>query len=120
MSLANVYLSTASHQPATLAVGVAWLLCCAIQQSLTSDPGLSTPAAANSIAFGRTTSQVLKIVYLGGTSKGGFYPNGVSIFLANFLFAMNVLSAPQSSCLPLVKLQLYWNTFSVLTLHFHV
>ncbi len=34
------------------------------------------PADANGIAFGRTTAQVLNIVYLGGASAGfGFFPN---------------------------------------------
>lgn len=32
--------------------------------------------ADNSIAFGRTTTEVLKIVYLGGNGKGGFFPKG--------------------------------------------
>lgn len=35
----------------------------------TDDAGLS---------FTRTTDQVLRIVYLGGASKGGFYPNGLN------------------------------------------
>jgi len=33
---------------------------------------------ANSLAFSRTTSQVLSVVYLGGTTSGGFYPAGVN------------------------------------------
>jgi hypothetical protein len=38
------------------------------------------PTDGNSIAFGRTTGQVLNIVYLnpGTVSKGGFFPNGVN------------------------------------------
>ena len=40
------------------------------------------PADSNSIAFDRTTDQVLHIVYLNGTagvvSKGGFFPNGLN------------------------------------------
>jgi hypothetical protein len=38
------------------------------------------PTDKNSIAFGRTTGQVLNIVYLNPKSvtKGGFYPNGVN------------------------------------------
>ncbi len=33
-----------------------------------------TPADTNSLAFARTTSQVLSVVYLGGTTSGGFFP----------------------------------------------
>ena len=38
------------------------------------------PTDGNSIAFGRTTGQVLNIVYLnpGKTTKGGFFPKGVN------------------------------------------
>ena len=36
------------------------------------------PTDANSIAFSRTTSEVLKIVYLGGTAGGGFFPAGLN------------------------------------------
>lgn len=36
------------------------------------------PTDANRIAFERTTSQVLRIVYLGGKSKGGFFPQGLN------------------------------------------
>lgn len=38
------------------------------------------PLDANGIAFGRTTGDVLNIVYLnaGSVSKGGFFPNGVN------------------------------------------
>ncbi len=39
------------------------------------------PTDRNGIAFSRTTSQVLKIVYLtnkSGVSKGGFFPNGLN------------------------------------------
>lgn len=32
----------------------------------------------NGVAFGRSTDQVLAIVYLGGTGKGGFFPNGLN------------------------------------------
>ena len=39
-----------------------------------------TPVDGNAIAYGRTTGQVLNIVYLnpGKVTKGGFYPNGVN------------------------------------------
>lgn len=33
------------------------------------------PADKDAIAFSRSTSEVLKIVYLGGTEKGGFFPD---------------------------------------------
>ena len=36
------------------------------------------PTDANSIAFSRSTAEVLAIVYLGGTGKGGFFPNGLN------------------------------------------
>lgn len=35
-------------------------------------------ADSNAIAFARTTAQVLKIVYGGGTSSGAFFPNGLN------------------------------------------
>lgn len=36
------------------------------------------PTDSNGIAYSRSTSQVLKIVYLGGSSSGGFFPNGLN------------------------------------------
>jgi rubrerythrin len=36
------------------------------------------PTDANSITFGRTTTEVLAIVYLGGSGKGGFFPAGLN------------------------------------------
>jgi hypothetical protein len=36
------------------------------------------PADSNAIVYGRTTSEVLRIVYLGGTSNGGFFPAGLN------------------------------------------
>ncbi|WP_425147236.1 ferritin-like domain-containing protein [Deinococcus sp.] len=49
------------------------------------DAGLSDNAGAivapsdkNSVAYARSTSEVLNIVYLGGKGKGGFYPNGLN------------------------------------------
>jgi hypothetical protein len=35
-------------------------------------------ADANGVAFGRSTAEVLAIVYLGGMGKGGFFPNGLN------------------------------------------
>jgi len=35
-------------------------------------------ADANAMAFSRTTAQVLKIVYGGGSASGAFYPNGLN------------------------------------------
>ena len=35
-------------------------------------------ADANTIAFSRTTTQVLSIVYAGGSGKGGFFPAGLN------------------------------------------
>ena len=38
-----------------------------------------TPTDVNALAFSRTTTQVLNIVYLGGASGGyGFFPNGLN------------------------------------------
>ena len=49
------------------------------------DAGLSdnagaiiAPADKNGVAYGRSTNEVLNIVYLGGKGKGGFYPNGLN------------------------------------------
>lgn len=36
------------------------------------------PTDNNGIAFSRTTSEVLRIVYLGQTARGGFFPNGLN------------------------------------------
>lgn len=36
------------------------------------------PTDENSIAFSRNTSEVLAIVYLGGKTRGGFFPNGLN------------------------------------------
>jgi hypothetical protein len=36
------------------------------------------PTDQNGIAFSRTPQQVLSIVYLGGSKKGGFFPNGLN------------------------------------------
>ena len=36
------------------------------------------PTDANGLAYSRSASQVLKIVYLVGTTKGGFFPNGLN------------------------------------------
>lgn len=36
------------------------------------------PVTTDALAIVRTTSEVLKIVYAGGTSKGGFFPDGVN------------------------------------------
>jgi len=36
------------------------------------------PTDENSVAFGRSTAEVLAIVYLGGTGKGGFFPDGLN------------------------------------------
>jgi hypothetical protein len=35
-------------------------------------------ADANAIAFSRTTSQVLSVVYGGGSAGGAFFPNGLN------------------------------------------
>ncbi|MER3480402.1 MAG: hypothetical protein C4327_07985 [Meiothermus sp.] len=35
-------------------------------------------ADPNGVAFGRSTAEVLAIVYLGGMGKGGFFPNGLN------------------------------------------
>ena len=36
------------------------------------------PTDANGLAFSRNTTQVLRIVYLGGTTSGGFFPRGLN------------------------------------------
>ena len=38
------------------------------------------PADANGLAFSRSIDQVLRIVYLGGSAQGGFFPDGVNTF----------------------------------------
>jgi len=43
----------------------------------TGDANL-VPTDPNSVAYGRSTAEVLAIVYLGGTGKGGFFPNGLN------------------------------------------
>jgi hypothetical protein len=50
-----------------------------------SNPGVTTtanivPTDANGVAFSRTTSSVLRIVYLGGApgAGGGFFPSGLN------------------------------------------
>ena len=40
--------------------------------------GNIVPTDANGIVYSRSTTEVLKIVYLGGTTKGGFFPNGLN------------------------------------------
>ncbi|GAA4022190.1 ferritin-like domain-containing protein [Deinococcus rubellus] len=52
-------------------------------QGITSDNTATgaaniVPTDANSIAFSRSTAEVLPIVYLGGAGKGGFFPNGLN------------------------------------------
>ncbi len=52
-------------------------------QGITNDPVSGgqaniVPTDQNAIAFSRTTSQVLRIVYLGGASSGGFFPQGLN------------------------------------------
>ena len=49
------------------------------------DQGIGNPSVANiiptdknSLAFARSTDEVLKIVYLGSSTKGGFFPNGLN------------------------------------------
>lgn len=36
------------------------------------------PTDENAVAFSRSTTQVLNIVYLSGAGKGGFFPNGLN------------------------------------------
>ncbi len=36
------------------------------------------PTDSNGLAYSRTTSEVLRIVYLGGASTGGFFPSGLN------------------------------------------
>ena len=40
--------------------------------------GVLVPTDKNSLIFARTTREILNIVYLGGKSKGGFFPRGVN------------------------------------------
>ncbi len=44
----------------------------------TKDSANIVPTDRNGIAFSRSPAQVLKIVYLGGTDQGGFYPQGLN------------------------------------------
>jgi hypothetical protein len=43
-----------------------------------SNPSNFTNVDVNGLSFRRTTSQVLSIVYGGGTSSGLFFPNGMN------------------------------------------
>jgi len=36
------------------------------------------PTDSNGVAYGRSTAEVLAIVYLGGSGKGGFFPSGLN------------------------------------------
>lgn len=50
-----------------------------LDQGIGSRSGANlTPTDENGIAFSRSAPQVLKIVYLGGEAKGGFFPNGLN------------------------------------------
>ena len=44
------------------------------------DEGIAqlVPADENAIVYSRTTREVLSIVYLGGTDRGGFFPRGLN------------------------------------------
>jgi hypothetical protein len=46
--------------------------------SVSNSAATIVDADANAIAFSRTTSQVLKIVYGGGSGGGAFFPNGLN------------------------------------------
>ena len=58
----------------------------AVDGSQIDDSGIVTPSGgadlvpvdANQIAYSRTPEEVLEIVYLGSSVKGGFFPNGVN------------------------------------------
>ena len=52
---------------------------------IVADDGTSmlVPVNSNALAFARTPEEVLPIVYLGGTGKGGFFPNGVNGYFAS-------------------------------------
>ncbi len=45
---------------------------------VTSGAATVVDADANAIAFSRSTAQVLKVVYGGGTTSGAFFPNGLN------------------------------------------
>jgi stage V sporulation protein SpoVS len=45
---------------------------------VTSGAATVVDADSNAIAFSRSTAQVLKVVYGGGTTSGAFFPNGLN------------------------------------------
>lgn len=60
-------------------------LIAALRDAADGEPGMQdaplgklVPADANGIAYTRTISGVLRIVYLGGINRGGFFPRGLN------------------------------------------
>ena len=43
-----------------------------------NDLRVLVPVDSNSLIFQRTTREILNILYLGGVTKGGFFPRGVN------------------------------------------
>ncbi len=53
-----------------------------VTRSATSSFANLVPTDSNGIAYSRSTTQVLSIVYLGGSSGGGFFPDGLNGVIA--------------------------------------
>jgi hypothetical protein len=81
LAAAGAILATEAFHSGTIRLGCIWYgVTSPAVDSLDIPPTPSNVWAVdkNALAVPRTTSQVLNIVYAGGSSKGGFYPDGMN------------------------------------------